>query len=210
MLRNQRTSTAEIADSNTAKRPDLTKHIKSFKVVPSIVAEKSDLDFNDTPFNGIVYVTESNLENDLVEEPIEDKGYWERRELEMREECRVLLPKIQQIIESAWTNLHPRLVLGTWLRHMVENTHSLDYSLALVLTLATNLGDLKIRVPSYSNIVQVYMLLQYHRTIEEVASRRAYPFCKLKESRGIVCKLPRRPDWPHHFLDTTARQYRNL
>ena len=162
------------------KRPGLAKYIKSFQVVPPIAAEKSDLNLNDTPFNGIVYVTKSNLEDDLVKEPIEEKARRERRELEIRRECRVLLPKIQQIIESAWPHLHPRLVLGTWLGHMVESIHSLDYSLALIFTLATNLEDLEIRVPSYSNIAQVYMLLQYHRTIEEVASGRAYPFCKLR------------------------------
>ncbi|PZD34872.1 hypothetical protein A1F97_03675 [Pyrenophora tritici-repentis] len=78
---------------------------------------------------------------------------------------------------------------------MGKATNMINHTLALILTLATNLEDIQVQARRENNGSLVSTLLQYYRTAEEVASRNSYPFCKLKNLVSWSSKFERRDHW---------------
>ncbi|CAA9965435.1 hypothetical protein PTMSG1_08794 [Pyrenophora teres f. maculata] len=155
------------------KRQDLARYIKSFHVTPSIISEHDS-------------------SKERMSKEAEQR---ERQRLVIYEKSWDLLPKMQQIIRTVWPSLHPELVTDSLLPQMGDATSISDHTLALILTLATNLEDLQMRVPISNGLHLVSILIHYYRTVAEVASRKSYPFCKLKNLVAWSAKYDRLSIW---------------
>jgi hypothetical protein len=165
------------------KRPDLVKHIKSFRIAPSIVPEEPVRDgFFDHFLPPQLEQEDGTGGEDVLKLlSIEEQEEQRHREQKVSDECQAFLPKMEKIIETVWPKLCPDFVSKYWLGRMNKDGENLDMLIALILTVVTKLEYLDIQVPKHSCVTLTRMLLHYHRTPEKVASGTLFPFSKLKE-----------------------------